>query len=467
MTAITFPNSPSSGDTHTAGNGIVYTYDGEKWTSIGTNSAGTWTRSGTEVSLTNAGDDLNVDSGTLFVDASTDRVGIGTTSPQFFRLEVNGTDGVESTIFASASNLAADAGGTIAFGGAYTGSTLTSWADIKGAKENATDGQYGGYLRFNTRPHNGLSTERIRITSSGDVGIGTSSPQTYGNPTYNTLDVVGTNGGVIQSTSGNSAVKTYFYSDSSNSTGRIGTVTNHPFLLVSNSVERMRIDSSGNVGIGRTPDTTYTIYPFQIRSQSSNGSFIHLSRDGDGTTVSGDGMVVGLGITESYVFTRENLPLVFGTNDVEEMRVLPGGGLTFNGDTSQANALDDYEEGTWTPVVQGSSGAGTATYVYQVGDYVKIGRMVHIRAYLQWNSATGTGALLLNGLPYTVSGSLAYGGPAINYWHLMATGPSVSSLWNLNTTYMSFYTNSSSNGSAASVLMDPAGAIIVSGAYYV
>ena len=81
MTAISFPNNPSSGVTHTAGNGIVYTYDGEKWTSIGTNSAGTWTRSGTEVSLTNTGDDLNVDSGTLFVDASTDSVGIGTTSP--------------------------------------------------------------------------------------------------------------------------------------------------------------------------------------------------------------------------------------------------------------------------------------------------------------------------------------------------------------------------------------------------
>ena len=81
MTAITFPNSPSSGDTHTAGNGIVYTYDGEKWTSIGTNSAGTWTRSGTTVSLTNAGDDLNVDSGTFFVDASANKVGIGTTTP--------------------------------------------------------------------------------------------------------------------------------------------------------------------------------------------------------------------------------------------------------------------------------------------------------------------------------------------------------------------------------------------------
>ena len=98
MTAITFPNSPSSGDTHTAGNGIVYTYDGEKWTSIGTNSAGTWTRSGTTVSLTTAGDDLNVDSGTLFVDASANSVGIGTTTPSSYNasadnLVVQNSDG--------------------------------------------------------------------------------------------------------------------------------------------------------------------------------------------------------------------------------------------------------------------------------------------------------------------------------------------------------------------------------------
>ena len=44
------------------------------------------------------------------------------------------------------------------------------------------------------------------------------------------------------------------------------------------------------------------------------------------------------------------------TNPTERMRLLSGGGLTFNGDTAAANALDDYEEGTWTPA--DGSGAG-------------------------------------------------------------------------------------------------------------
>ena len=62
---ITFPNSPSTGDTHTTSNGLQYTYDGEKWTTIGTNSAGTWTRTGTTVSLTTATDDLNANTATF------------------------------------------------------------------------------------------------------------------------------------------------------------------------------------------------------------------------------------------------------------------------------------------------------------------------------------------------------------------------------------------------------------------
>ena len=44
--------------------------------------------------------------------------------------------------------------------------------------------------------------------------------------------------------------------------------------------------------------------------------------------------------------TTASIPLRFETNDAERMRILPTGGLTFNGDTAQANALNDYEEGT-------------------------------------------------------------------------------------------------------------------------
>ena len=41
MAAIQFPNNPSAGDLFVAGNGIRYTYDGEKWKTLGTSTVGT------------------------------------------------------------------------------------------------------------------------------------------------------------------------------------------------------------------------------------------------------------------------------------------------------------------------------------------------------------------------------------------------------------------------------------------
>ena len=74
--------------------------------------------------------------------------------------------------------------------------------------------------------------------------------------------------------------------------------------------------------------------------------------------------------------------------------------------SADANTLDDYEEGTWTPTIIGSTTAGTATYSGQVASYTKIGRMVQIVGYINWSSGTGTGAAMrIAGLPFTVLSS--------------------------------------------------------------
>ena len=99
---------------------------------------------------------------------SSGRLGIGTATP-LTRGHLEGTSGDDSTFFLTASNLAANAGGIVSFGGNYDGTNRTAWAQVKGLKENATSGQYGGYLSFSTRPHGGSNTERMRITSDGYV----------------------------------------------------------------------------------------------------------------------------------------------------------------------------------------------------------------------------------------------------------------------------------------------------------
>lgn len=83
-----------------------------------------------------------------------------------------------------------------------------------------------------------------------------------------------------------------------------------------------------------------------------------------------------------------------------------GKGIDFDpaGSGAAANLLDDYEEGTFTPTVYGSSTAGTPTYTTQDGSYEKIGRMVTFRIVLAI-SAKGSiaGSIRLTGLPFTAA----------------------------------------------------------------
>ena len=72
--------------------------------------------------------------------------------------------------------------------------------------------------------------------------------------------------------------------------------------------------------------------------------------------------------------------------------------------SADANTLDDYEEGTFTPTIIGTTTAGTATYGGgQAGTYTKIGRMVYFSIYLGYSGGTGTGDLRIAGLPFTIA----------------------------------------------------------------
>jgi len=108
----------------------------------------------------------------------------------------------------------------------------------------------------------------------------------------------------------------------------------------------------------------------------------------------------------------------FKVGAAEKIR-LTSDGLTFNGDTAAANALDDYEEGTFTPSITGGTGAPSGVnWSYRYGRYTKIGNQVTVwlDVYLSSISSLGSGQVSLTGLPFTSnnwSGLSAIGVPNI------------------------------------------------------
>ena len=100
-----------------------------------------------------------------------------------------------------------------------------------------------------------------------------------------------------------------------------------------------------------------------------------------------------------------------------------GAGITFPASASgstDANTLDDYEEGTWTPTLTSASGSGM-TFDSR-GTYVKIGKQVTVLFDIQITAkGTASGALKLAGLPFTRDTSYVMGASSIGYFVGMST----------------------------------------------
>lgn len=169
--------------------------------------------------------------------------------------------------------------------------------------------------------------------------------------------------------------------------------------------------ASGNVGIGtNSPARTLTVDGSgnRVASITHTAGTYAFATFSDANT-SNDGSVRVGALTND---------LVMFSGGSETARLLSGGGLTFNGDTAAANALDDYEQGTWTPSVGGS-----ATYTTQAGHYIKIGDMVFITGTLAINNISGAAHTnYLDGLPYnSVAGNGREGFIGVQYFANLAS----------------------------------------------
>jgi len=239
------------------------------------------------------------------------------------------------------------------------------------------------------------TTPKFRWDASAErLGIGTSSPS-------QDLEILnGTAGAGIRLAATDTA---YWDIERSPTTGNL-TFTDDAAGTV------LTLDqSSGNVGIG-TSSPTVALELGSVKAQRwQTGS----------TTLD---LTPTPGGIDQFVFNASQDTLIDFKMGGTTKTSITTNGITFNGDTAAANALDDYEEGTWTPVVYGATTAGSYIYGYQYGKYTKIGNMVHYTLNIYTTGGTaGTGEIRISGLPFTNTGGRNYCMAATQNDHSAAT----------------------------------------------
>ena len=210
----------------------------------------------------------------------------------------------------------------------------------------------------------------------------------------------------------------------------ISSPATNTLTLGTNNTERLRIDSAGNVGINTdvTTNRTLTVHGsntiVEIKSPGNAASdYAQIYFENPGPTDQGPAAIwrnpssnndYG-GPGSLNVYQGADAPITFMTNGNNErvriqstgIKFPAGNGIDFSGSegsNATSSLLDDYEEGTWTPIFStNSNGASSQTYGTQRGRYTKVGRVVQCSFDMQLsNKGTFSGSYItLGGIPYT------------------------------------------------------------------
>ena len=309
------------------------------------------------------------------------------------------------------------------------------------------------YSQNNDFVFNTNANERLRITSGVVASFGNSSPPAWANDTgyyniqlgktgylrsdtdtSNTFMTIGQNavkesgGWKYAVTAGASSIfqqggSIFFETAGSGTAGNALTLT-----------EKVRITSYGDVGIGsQTPSDPSWGTEGNTKFLSISGStYGVLSLEGSNTQHTKFSIGAGDGVLYLAYDENNGQHLVKVEQSTKDLKVEQGNlkigtngkGIDFStteGGNATASILDDYEYGTFTPTLLGSTALGTISYAAQYGLYVKVGRQVTVYVDMTVNSWSGaSGGQRIGGMPFPKAelSGLAYYYEGVSTWYV-------------------------------------------------
>jgi len=340
------------------------------------------------------GDSVITQSGTF--------IGVGVPTPAY-PLQVQTLAANTNTI-----SLINGTGNISRLGWVQNGSTTLAFTAIDG------DGRATGYMSFLT-----AAVERMRITDTGNVGIGTASPNAQlavyaaSLPTFSLWNA--TNHTRFAVNAGDCYVDVGFG-------GAAGSII---FRRSSSATESARIDSAGRLLVGTSTSPTRTDVPFVVaragdviqygyNASSARGIYqAYGASGGVGYWELGDlaGPLGSETLPTTYLFANGSTKVLSVANSGWGLKLPATPGNT------DPNTLDAYVDGgtaggggkTWTPA--DTSGAGL-TLTVNSAQYVQVGKLVVMTADITY-PVTASAAVAALSLPVS---------PAVNYFHAGSTG---------------------------------------------